>query len=62
MPEEVTMEAILTQVGTFLTQAITWMGNVLDTIVSEPALLLMVIAMPVAGFAVGLLNRLIRVG
>lgn len=62
MPEAVTMEAILTQVGTFLTQAITWMGNVLDTIVSEPALLLMVIAMPVAGFAVGLLNRLIRVG
>lgn len=62
MPEAVTMEAILTQVGTFLTQAITWMGNVLETIVSEPALLLMVIAMPVAGFAVGLLNRLIRVG
>ena len=62
MPEAVTMEAILTQVGTFLTQAITWMGDVLETIVSEPALLLMVIAMPVAGFAVGLLNRLIRVG
>lgn len=62
MPETVTMEAILTQVGTFLTQAIDWMGDVLATIVSEPALLLMVIAMPVAGFAVGLLNRLIRVG
>lgn len=57
---EITMEAILTQVGTFLTQAITWMGDVLEVVVTEPALLLMCIAMPVAGFAVGLLNRLIR--
>lgn len=59
---EITMSNILTEVGTFLTQAISWMGDVLDTIVTSPALLLMVIAMPVAGFAVGLLNRLIRVG
>lgn len=59
---EITMANILTEVGTFLTQAIAWMGDVLDTIVTSPALLLMVIAMPVAGFAVGLLNRLIRVG
>lgn len=59
---EITMANILTEVGTFLTQAISWMGDVLDTIVTSPALLLMVIAMPVAGFAVGLLNRLIRVG
>lgn len=57
---EITMETILTQVGTFLTQAITWMGDVLEVVVTEPALLLMCIAMPVAGFAVGLLNRLIR--
>lgn len=59
---EITMANILTEVGTFLTQAISWMGDVLDTIVNSPALLLMVIAMPVAGFAVGLLNRLIRIG
>ena len=59
---EITMANILTEVGTFLTQAISWMGDVLDAIVTSPALLLMVIALPVAGFAVGLLNRLIRVG
>lgn len=62
MPEVTSMDAILTQVGTFLTQSITWMGDVLETIVATPALLLMCIAMPVAGFAVGLLNRIIRVG
>lgn len=57
---EITMSTILTDIGTFFTQSVTWMGDVLDTIVSSPALLLMVIAMPVVGFAVGLLSRLIR--
>lgn len=61
MPEAVSMESILTSVGSFLTAAIGWMGDVLATIVSEPALLLLCICMPVAGFAVGLLNRLVRV-
>lgn len=54
------MSAFLTEIGTFFTQAITWLGDVLDVIVSNPALLVMVIAMPVVGFAVGLLSRLIR--
>lgn len=54
------MSAFLTEIGTFFTQAITWLGDVLDVIVQNPALLVMVIAMPVVGFAVGLLSRLIR--
>lgn len=54
------MSAFLTDIGTFFTQAITWMGEVLDTVVENPALLVLVIAMPVCGFAVGLLKRLIR--
>lgn len=54
------MSAFLTEIGTFFTQAITWMGNVLDVIVENPALLVLVLAMPICGFAVGLLNRLIR--
>ena len=54
------MSAFLTEVGTFFTQAITWMGNVLDTVTENPALLVLVIAMPICGFAVGLLSRLIR--
>lgn len=54
------MSAFLTEIGTFFTQAITWMGDVLDVIVENPALLVLVLAMPICGFAVGLLNRLIR--
>lgn len=54
------LASILSNIGTFFTQAITWMGDVLEVVVSEPALLIMVIAMPICGFAVGLLSRLIR--
>ena len=54
------MTAFLTTIGEFFTQAITWLGDVLDTIVENPALTVMVLAMPIVGFAVGLLGRLIR--
>lgn len=54
------MTDFLTNISTFFTQAIAWLGDVLDTVVSNPALLVLVIAMPVCGFAVGLLSRLIR--
>lgn len=55
-----TMSSFLTNIGTFLTTAIDWMGDVLSTIVASPALTVVVLAMPIAGFAVGLLSRLIR--
>ena len=54
------MTELLTNIGTFFTQSITWLGDVLDTVVTSPALLVMVLAMPICGFAVGLLSRLIR--
>lgn len=54
------MSAFLTEIGTFFTQSVTWLGDVLDVIVSNPALLVLCIAMPIVGFAVGLLSRLIR--
>lgn len=54
------MADFLSQVGTFFTQSVTWLGDILDVILANPALLVMVIAMPVVGFAVGLLSRLIR--
>ncbi len=54
------MSAFLTTIGEFFTQAITWLGDVLDTITENPALTVMVLAMPIVGFAVGLLGRLIR--
>lgn len=54
------MADFLSGIGTFFTQSMTWMGNVLNTVVDTPALLVLVIAMPVIGFAIGLLKRLIR--
>jgi len=54
------MSAFLTDVGTFFTQSVTWMGDVLTEVTSTPALMVMVLAMPIVGFAVGLLSRLIR--
>lgn len=55
-----TMDSFLTQIGTFFTQSVSWLTSVLNTIVSNPPLLVLCIAMPVIGFAVGLLGRLIR--
>ena len=54
------MSAFLTNIGTFFTQSTTWLGNVLNIVTENPALTVMVLAMPIVGFAVGLLSRLIR--
>lgn len=54
------METLLTNIGAFFTKSVDWLGEILGTVVESPALLILVIAMPVCGFAVGLLNRLIR--
>ena len=54
------MQSFLGNIGVFFTEAISWMGEVLSTVVDNPALLVLVIAMPICGFAVGLLSRLIR--
>lgn len=54
------MSAFLTEIGTFFTQCVTWLGNVLDVVTENPALMVLVLAMPIVGFAVGLLGRLIR--
>lgn len=56
----VTMAEFLTNIGTFFTQSMTWMSDVLDTVIASPALTVLVLAMPICGFAVGLLSRLIR--
>lgn len=54
------MSAFLGNIGTFFTQSTTWLGEVLDIVTQNPALTVMVLAMPIVGFAVGLLSRLIR--
>lgn len=54
------MTTLLTGIGSFFTQCVDWLGDVLTVITGNPALLILVIAMPVIGFSVGLLNRLIK--
>lgn len=54
------MTTLLNGIGEFFTKSVDWLGTILTTITGNPALLILCIAMPVIGFAVGLLNRLIR--
>lgn len=54
------MSDFLAQVGTFFTWSITQLGTVLNTITASSPLTVLCLAMPICGFAVGLLGRLIR--
>ena len=45
----VTMSSFLTEIGTFFTQSMTWMGDVLDVVIANPALTVLVLAMPICG-------------
>lgn len=54
------IESFLSSIGTFFTTAISWLGTVLSTVVSNPPLLILVLAFPIIGFSVGLLSRLKR--
>lgn len=55
------METFLSNIGVFFTKCIGWLGTCLDTITGNPALTVLCLAMPICGFAVGLLRRLIHV-
>lgn len=59
--EAVTMSALLTEIGTFFTQSIGWLGDLIDVIVGNPLLLLMVAGFTVVGFVVGITSRLLKV-
>ena len=54
------MSAFLEMISTFFTQALTWASSVMTTILGSPALVVLVLAMPIAGYGVGLIKRLIR--
>lgn len=54
------MTTLLSGIGEFFAQSVSWLGTILNTITGNPALLILCIAMPIIGFSVGLLNRLIR--
>lgn len=56
------MSAFLAFINTFFEQCVTWMGNLVNYIISQPALVVLCFAMPICGFAISLLHRLIRLG
>lgn len=53
-----TMSSLLTDLGTVVTQVLTWVGNVASTIVGTP-LLLMTTGFLVLGGAIGIFGRLL---
>lgn len=55
-----TIETVVTNVGNFFSGAMDWMADVVDFIGQHPIAFVMVVAMPVAGVAIGYLRRLIR--
>lgn len=54
------MAAIITDISSFFTAALGWMGDVMTEVSTNPILFIMVAAMPIAGYGVGLLKRLLR--
>lgn len=53
-----TMVSLLTELGTVVTQVLVWVGNVAETIVSTPILLLTT-GFLVLGGAIGIFGRLL---
>lgn len=54
------LETILTDVGKFVTQGITWMTSIADFVMGEPFVMLMVVIIPLSGWGIGALKRLTR--
>ena len=55
-----TLATVLGYVGTFLTEALSWIGEVMTYVSSNPLLFIVVFGIPIAGVAIGYLKRLIR--
>lgn len=56
----VTITTLLTDVGKVFTQVIAWAGDVGETIVGDPVLMLFCIGIPLCGLGVGMFGRLLR--
>lgn len=54
------MSTFLTDIHTFFSSAMNWVVKVLEVIAANPPLTVICLAMPIVGFAVGLLSRLFR--
>lgn len=54
------MTALLGLLSSFFTWCVTNLMTIVGYVSSDPVLVIMVVAMPVVGFAFGLLHRLIK--
>ena len=55
----VTMATLIGNVGEVFTAAIGWVGDVAETITTEPVLLLACVAIPLCGLGIGMFKRLL---
>lgn len=58
--EEVAMETFLGSCSAFFSECMTWMSDVLNMVTASPALIIMILAMPICGFGISLIGRLFR--
>lgn len=54
------MAALISAVSSFVTAAVSWVGDFADAITSNDLLILSCVAVPLAGFGIGALARLMR--
>lgn len=54
------LTTFLTDIGSFFSQVVTWCGDILDLIISNPLLMVMVAGMAIAGYVISYVTRLIR--
>lgn len=54
------MTAFLTNIGAFFTQVFTWFGDIVEIVSSNPPLTVLILAIPIVSFAIGVFNRLVR--
>lgn len=59
MPELTGIPALLAAVTQVFAAAVTWLGDVGDTIVGTPVLLLFAVGVPLCGLGVGMFKRLL---
>lgn len=57
-PAAVTLASILTDVGSVVTSALSWAGDVVDFIVANPIVMIFVIV-PLVGLGIGMVRRMI---
>lgn len=55
----VTIDTLISSIGTVFTAAIGWVATVAETIAEEPILLLACVGIPLCGLGVGMFKRLL---